>query len=118
MQHRAPWVHNGDTWGIPGGARDSHETPIEAAIREAHEEVGIKGDLLTAGEIFTDDHGQWAYHTVIARAHDELVAQAGNDESREVAWIEIDQVANISLHPSFANTWPQLLARLKISSWI
>jgi 8-oxo-dGTP diphosphatase len=36
MQHRAPWVHNGDTWGIPGGARDSHETPLEAALREAN----------------------------------------------------------------------------------
>ena len=35
LQHRAPWVHNGDTWGIPGGARDSHETIVEAAIREA-----------------------------------------------------------------------------------
>ena len=35
LQHRAPWVHNGDTWGIPGGARDSHESAIEGAIREA-----------------------------------------------------------------------------------
>ena len=26
LQHRAPWVHNGDTWGIPGGAKDSHES--------------------------------------------------------------------------------------------
>ncbi|NCV58816.1 MAG: NUDIX domain-containing protein, partial [Betaproteobacteria bacterium] len=54
MQHRAPWVHNGDTWGIPGGARDSHESVIEAAIREAHEEVGINGEDLTTGEVFVD----------------------------------------------------------------
>ena len=26
MQHRAPWTANGDTWGLPGGARDSHES--------------------------------------------------------------------------------------------
>ena len=26
LQLRAPWVHNGGTWGIPGGARDSHES--------------------------------------------------------------------------------------------
>jgi 8-oxo-dGTP diphosphatase len=55
----------------------------------------------------------WAYHTVIAKAHDDLVAHEANDESKEVAWVEIDQVANKSLHPSFANTWPQLLAKLK-----
>ena len=54
----------------------------------------------------------WAYHTVIAAAHDDLVAREANDESKEVAWVEIDQVANKSLHPSFANTWPQLLAKL------
>jgi len=113
MQHRAPWVHNGDTWGIPGGARDSHESAVEAAIREAHEEIGITGDQLTPGEIFTDDHGLWSYHTVIAQAHPELVAHEANDESKEVAWIAFDEVINKNLHPSFANTWPTLLAKLK-----
>ena len=53
MQHRAPWVHNGDTWGIPGGARDSHETTIEGAFREAIEETGIDTDLLTPLHTFT-----------------------------------------------------------------
>ena len=41
LQHRAPWVHNGDTWGIPGGARDSHESILDGAKREAREELGI-----------------------------------------------------------------------------
>jgi 8-oxo-dGTP diphosphatase len=113
MQHRAPWVHNGDTWGIPGGARDSHESAVEAAIREAHEEIGIFGKDLTAGEIFIDDHGVWSYHTVIAQAHPELVAYELNDESKEVAWIPIAEVINKNLHPSFANTWPQLLTKLQ-----
>lgn len=27
LQHRAAWSHQGGTWGLPGGARDSHETP-------------------------------------------------------------------------------------------
>ena len=113
MQHRAPWVHNGDTWGIPGGARDSHESVIQAAIREAIEEVGISGDDLTTGEIFIDDHGPWSYQTVIATAHPQLVAHEANDESKEVAWVAFDEVINKNLHPSFANTWPTLLAILK-----
>jgi 8-oxo-dGTP diphosphatase len=113
MQHRAPWVHNGDTWGIPGGARDSHESVTQAAIREANEEIGISGDHLTTGEIFIDDHGVWSYQTVIAKAHPELVAHEANDESKEVAWVAFDQVINKNLHPSFANTWPTLLAILK-----
>ena len=108
LQHRAPWVHNGDTWGIPGGARDSHESTIEGAFREAVEETGIDTNLLTPLHTFTDDHGSWKYDTVIARAAEGLVAHEVNDESHEVRWVQIDQVDQMALHPSFANSWPEL----------
>ena len=101
LQHRAPWVHNGDTWGIPGGARDSHESTIEGAFREAVEETGIDIDLLTPLHTFTDDHGSWKYETVIARAAANLVAH-------EVRWVEIETVDELPLHPRFANSWPEL----------
>jgi len=108
LQHRAPWVHNGDTWGIPGGARDSHESTIEGAFREAVEETGINTELLTPLHTFCDDHGSWKYETVIARAEEGLVAHEVNDESHEVRWIHIDEVAHMALHPSFAKSWPEL----------
>ena len=113
LQHRAPWVHNGDTWGIPGGARDSHESTLEGAFREAIEETGIDTELLTPLHTFTDDHGSWKYDTVIARAQDELVAHEVNDESHEVRWVEIEKVAELPLHPSFAKSWPELQILLK-----
>ena len=113
LQHRAPWVHNGDTWGIPGGARDSHESTIEGAFREAIEETGIDTTLLTPLHTFTDDHGSWKYDTVIARAQKELVAHEVNDESHEVRWVEIEKVAELPLHPSFAKSWPELQSILK-----
>ena len=108
LQHRAPWVHNGDTWGIPGGARDSHESTIEGAFREAVEETGIDTNLLTPLHTFTDDHGSWKYDTVIARAEVGLVAHEVNDESHEVRWVQIDLVSQMALHPSFAKSWPEL----------
>ena len=108
LQHRAPWVHNGDTWGIPGGARDSHETTVEGAFREAVEETGIDTDLLTVLQTFTDNHGDWKYETVIARAADGLIAHEVNDESHEVRWVEIEKVNQLPLHPSFAKSWPAL----------
>ena len=114
LQHRAPWVHNGDTWGIPGGARDSHEETYEAAIREAHEEIGMDKHLVVPTETFTDDHGPWKYETVIAIAHPDLVAHEQNDESLQVEWVAFDDVTKKNLHPSFANTWPKLLAILKV----
>ena len=108
LQHRAPWVHNGDTWGIPGGARDSHESVLEAAIREAKEETGINPVHLTPIQTFSDDHGSWRYDTVIAYASDELVAHELNDESHEVRWVEIDKVDELTLHPSFEKSWTTL----------
>ena len=108
LQHRAPWVHNGDTWGIPGGARDSHESVLEAAIREAKEEAGIDPVHLTPIQTFSDDHGSWRYDTVIAYATDLLVAHELNDESHEVRWVEIDEVDELTLHPSFEKSWPAL----------
>ncbi len=117
LQHRAPWVHNGDTWGIPGGARDSHEATFEAALREAHEEIGIDTHLVEELETFTDDHGVWAYSTVICNADKALIAHEQNDESLEIQWISFDEVADKNLHPSFAKTWPELqvlLAKLFI----
>jgi 8-oxo-dGTP diphosphatase len=112
LQHRAPWVHNGDTWGIPGGARDSHESTIEAAFREAVEETGIDTDLLTPLHTFTDNHGDWRYETVIAQAADGLIAHEVNDESQEVRWVEISKVDQLNLHPSFKNSWPELMKLL------
>ena len=114
LQHRAPWVHNGDTWGIPGGARDSHESTIEGAFREAVEETGIDTQLLTPLHTFTDDHGSWKYDTVIARAEEGLVAREVNDESHEVRWVAIEKVAELPLHPSFAKSWPELQSLLKM----
>jgi 8-oxo-dGTP diphosphatase len=112
LQHRAPWVHNGDTWGIPGGARDSHESVIDGAIREAVEETGIDAQHLLIRQTSTDKHGNWCYDTVIAEATDELVAHELNDESHEVRWVLFDDVTRLPLHPSFAKSWANLRTQL------
>ena len=112
LQHRAPWVHNGDTWGIPGGARDSHESALEAALREANEEIGIDIDLVKPIDEFADEHGTWSYHTIIAKAEPALIAHEMHDELLEVKWIPFGEIENQKLHPSFANTWPILKEKL------
>jgi 8-oxo-dGTP diphosphatase len=108
MQHRAPWVHNGDTWGLPGGARDSHESVSEAAIRESVEETGIKAEHVQVVELFSDDHIDWRYDTVIAKAHGDLKTSEWNTETHDIGWFEISEIQNLELHPSFAKTWPTL----------
>ena len=92
LQHRAPWVHNGDTWGIPGGARDSHESIVEAALREAVEETGINPDDVNPLNTFSDDLVICSYSTVIAVASNNLEGHELNDESHEVRWVALDEV--------------------------
>ncbi len=108
LQHRAPWVHNGDTWGIPGGARDSHESFLEAAIREAHEEIGITALDIDVLHESAEDHGLWSYHTIVARAKSQCDPIAANQESLEVRWVERAAVTTLSLHPAFGKNWERL----------
>ncbi|MEV6770522.1 NUDIX domain-containing protein [Nocardia sp. NPDC051030] len=111
LQHRAAWSHQGGTWALPGGARDSHETSVHAAVREAEEEAGIaahairvRGSRLTATAL-----SGWTYTTVIADAAAPLVTR-GNPESKELAWVPEDEVDDRPLHPGFAVAWPALRA--------
>lgn len=114
LQHRAPWSHQGGTWGLPGGARDSHETPEEAAVREAHEEAGLSVSALTVrisvvtAEVGSvEDGAYWSYTTVIADAPTELQT-VPNRESSELRWVPEDAVADLPLHPGFAASWARL----------
>ena len=111
MQHRAAWTSDGDTWGLPGGARDSHETPVQAALREAEEEAGIDSTAVAVLGEWTDDHGGWAYVTVIAHAIGPLTIMP-NAESAELRWVPEAEILALELHPGFARTWPLL------ASWI
>ncbi len=113
LQLRATWTHLGGTWGLPGGARDSHEDAVTAALREAREEVGIAPAAVsvTSSSVGTD-HGDWRYDYVIAWTDRRMPVHALNDESDEVRWVALGDVAGLPLHPALAATWPQLHERL------
>src|SRR5919204_6125273 len=86
LQHRASWTHEGDTWGLPGGARDSHEDVVQAALREADEEARIASEAVAPYGLLVDDHGGWSYTTVIAQARERIEPCAANAESCDVRW--------------------------------
>ena len=97
------------TWALPGGARDSHESAIDTAIREADEEAGIGGHelrVLSACVTHNAPSG-WTYTTVIAEV-DEPVRTVANGESTELRWVDITDVEHMPLHPAFGRSWPRL----------
>lgn len=112
LQHRAAWSHHGDTWGVPGGARDPGETPEQAALREAGEETGLDPGAVRVTATSTVDHGGWAYTTVLAAADRLLEVHDLDRESTAVRWVLLEEVEDLPLHPGFAASWPGLRGRL------
>lgn len=118
MQHRAAWTNFGDTWGIPGGARDLHETVEQAAVRETVEEcaidpehIEVMGSEVTAGpfEEAAGLPGGWTYTTVIARTKDgNPLATTANEESNELRWVLLDGLEELPLLAPFRQALPRI----------
>jgi 8-oxo-dGTP diphosphatase len=113
LQRRSWWGNHGGTWGPPGGARDSHESEVAAALREAEEECGLAADSVTVRGILRDDHGGWSYRTVIASVPRTLPVRAVSSETSQAAWVPAGDVAGLALHPGFAARWPVLREALQ-----
>jgi 8-oxo-dGTP diphosphatase len=109
LQHRAPWSHDGDTWGIPGGARDSHEDSVTAALREVVEETALDVTQVRVRETSVDDHGGWSYTTVLADTPEPLPVTPCR-ESVALRWVPEPELGSFALHPGFARTWPSFAA--------
>jgi 8-oxo-dGTP diphosphatase len=108
LQHRARWSHQGGTWALPGGAMDSDETPAEAALREADEECMLDPKLVVPRGMYSEEHGGWAYHTILAQAEAPFRVYSDAYESDEVLWVPAGEVDQRDLHPGFAASWPAL----------
>ncbi len=89
LQQRSWWGSHGGAWGPPGGARDSHESEVHAALREAAEECALDPASITVHGVLADDHGGWTYQTVLANAPRLVRAVAVSEETREVAWVPV-----------------------------
>jgi 8-oxo-dGTP diphosphatase len=113
LQLRALWTHHGGTWGLPGGAVDSHEGPVLGALREAHEETTLPPDAVQVlGTVLTTDHGDWTYQAVLGVPLRRVAPRAATAESDDVRWVPLDDVSALPLHPGFAGSWPDLRSRL------
>ena len=106
LQHRALWSHHGGTWGTPGGALHSGESAADGALREVQEELGLTAEDVVLGARSVDDHGGWAYTTVLARPSRPIDASELrlDGESTGAAWWPLSALDAVDLHPGLASS--------------
>jgi 8-oxo-dGTP pyrophosphatase MutT (NUDIX family) len=112
LQHRVSWSHFGDTWALPGGARHEGESACDAALREAAEEAGVPDASIRPRVLSVLDLGYWSYTTLVGDVVTPFEPTISDPESRELAWVPVDEVARHPLHPGFAASWEPLRALL------
>ena len=112
LQLRAKWAHQGGTWSIPGGARERGESAVQAALREAHEEMAILHEDVEVRASYVAACGGWEYETVLAVATGP-VQLAHRSESDDHVWASVEEVAELPLHPAFRAAWAAPDAELR-----
>ena len=84
-------------WTLPGGFVDYAEHPVEGAVREVKEELGLKvnidpNDIVQIAErIFTSEGIQFLSFTYKCKVDGEVAFNPKADEIEEARWFSMDQ---------------------------
>ncbi|HEY0541183.1 MAG TPA: NUDIX domain-containing protein [Actinoallomurus sp.] len=108
LQKRSRVSIGGGTWGLLGGARHSHENPVEAALREASEESTLDPSIVRVHWLDGEHHGGWSYETVIGSVPERVDVRPRSFETAKVAWVPASEVDHKKLFPPFAEAWKRL----------
>jgi 8-oxo-dGTP pyrophosphatase MutT (NUDIX family) len=87
---RSESVEQPHTWGSWGGAIDSHEDPLKAAVREAEEEAGYTGGIDAAYPLFVFKKESFRYHNFLLVVEDEFQPHL-NWENDGYRWCEFGE---------------------------
>ena len=91
-----------------------------AALREAHEEAGV--DAATVTVLRTAPglrHPEWSYTYVLAEAErpdDPELPGGFTWEADRTMWVDLDVVADLTLHPVLVGDWSRLRELLRTES--
>jgi 8-oxo-dGTP pyrophosphatase MutT (NUDIX family) len=114
LQHRVSWSHHGDTWGLPGGARHEGESAGDGALREAQEEAGVPDGTIRPRVLSVLDLDVWTYTTLVGDVVERFEPTISDPESRALAWVPVDEITSLPLHPGFGAAWERLRALLDV----
>lgn len=104
------------TWSMPAGALEPGEPAVDGALREAEEELGSLPDLELEETIVDAVSSHWSFHIVVATTPRARAIRADGVDAWEiddVAWVDLEDVQDLDLHPRLRSFWPTVLARLE-----
>lgn len=96
-------------WALPGGAIEMRESVAEAAVRETLEETGVKVEITGLAGIYSDPRHVIHYTSnqevrrefaIVVTARPVSGQPAPSAESREVRWVQPDDLVGYSMDSS------------------
>jgi 8-oxo-dGTP diphosphatase len=109
VARRSEYTHRGGTWAIPGGALDEGETPLDGALREFAEEIGIELADHIVAEVHQGDHGGWSYWTVVVDVTERFPEPTSLQwETADARWVKREELLELELFDAFAVTLGEL----------
>lgn len=97
-------------WEVPGGKVEDDESPTEAAVREAREEIGVDVELekpFYSGE-FQHDGQMFLWHGYVAKIGDDEEPELKEGKFSELKWFYSTQLDGIELAPNLEMILPAL----------
>ncbi|MEI2649786.1 MAG: NUDIX domain-containing protein [Dermatophilaceae bacterium] len=97
-----------DKWALPGGGHDPGESISTTVIREVKEETGYDVEVVALTGIYTNPNHVMAYDDGEVRQQFSIAFRAKliggaartSTESKEVAWMSVDELEHLDVHPS------------------
>lgn len=115
---RGPGVSRAGKWQLPGGAREEHESAMEAIARELEEETEFNPKLLATSAVkgrhlFEHDSG-WTYESIIADLDADVKSipamKVDGFETDKVEFLSVDEIRKMLKNKEFI---PELEATLR-----
>jgi 8-oxo-dGTP pyrophosphatase MutT (NUDIX family) len=106
-----------EKWAIPKGFIDRGDTPEQAALNEALEEAGIRGELL-AGAVGTYEYEKWSAPLTVAVYVMHVVEEQASWREmtfRERSWHPVKEAAVLLARHPVQPLWGRIMDR--ITGW-
>jgi ADP-ribose pyrophosphatase YjhB (NUDIX family) len=110
-------------YSLPGGMVETGETLGEAALRELHEEVGVKAKLIgliaPVEFIERDENGDIKHHVVIAAHAARWVSgePRTGPEAKDIRWVTQHDIADLPMTEGLAGILEQAFRLAHKDSW-